>query len=281
MLPGVVPEESITAEIPPPSPHLLEKYEDLGVNIIKAKGLTWLPSLQRHGPLLRMKVFYSFQESYEHILSATLLDWLPGEFSFRGTVYALLCLASANGNFSMIPVHMSQKHGIGYTSLESNPNEKGEPEFLAHLEVGCHLRGFTPGSSPDTNMYWFDGALINLVAQFAYWPEIFNAEVARVVEYCQNERLNQCVNAVLLSIEHIVLMRIHPSGRVEHTEPLHLFDYEYHLSSKASERYSAEVFKPMQVRQEKLVKNMELKIFKNKGNSGSQRARKFRMISRI
>ena len=258
LLPSGVPKEAIAdlvEKLPSPSPSMLEMYENLGVSIVQAKGLNAFPPTQRHGPLLRARIFYFLQEAYEHILSATLLSWRPDELPFREIAYAILCLASASLNLSIVPLQqVSQKGRIGYADLKNTNEESEKAEFLAHLGVGCHLEGFPPGSSPDSGMYWFDGALVHLVAQLIDWPELVSAAVACAVEHCQSQRPDQCVNAILMSIEHIVLVRIYPGGRVERTGPLPLFDIEIHTSADASVRYDADDLEELRIRKEKAIK---------------------------
>lgn len=95
-------------------------------------------------------------------------------------------------------------------------------------------------------MYWFDGALVSLTAQLLDCPDVFSGAVARVAEYCRNQRPNHCVNAILMSIEHIVLMRIYPGEEVERTELLLLFDISNHISMAANERYHSDYLEKLQ-----------------------------------
>lgn len=260
LLPSSVPEEAIAdlkVELPSPAAGELELYAKLDVQIVKAKGLSAFPPVQRHGPILRASIFHFFQAIHEAILSAILLGWNPDELIFREIAYAILSLASPSLNFSMVPLQqISHKRATGYADLK-NMIDKGErDEFLAHLGVGRHLEGFIPGSSPPSTMYWFDHVLVYLVAELIFGPEVVNAAVASVVEYCRNRQADQCIDAILMSIEHIVLMRIHPGGRVERTKPLLLFEI-VHTSLTASNRYPEEELKKLQIRKSKEIKRQE------------------------
>ncbi|MCJ1261892.1 hypothetical protein MMC22_001761 [Lobaria immixta] len=258
LLPSSVPEEAIadlTTALPPPAAGKLELYAKLDVQIVKAKGLSAFPPMQRHGPILRGRIFHFFQKIYEPTLSAILLEWVPDDSIFQEIAYAILSLASASLNFSMVPLQQISRERIGYANLK-NINKGERNEFLAHLGVGSHLKGFIPGSATASTMYWFDRVLVYLVAELE-WPEFVNAAVASVVEHCQDQRPDQCTDGILMSIEHIILMRIHPGGRVERTKPLRLFKL-FHTSLRASDRYSEEELEKLQIRKEQEIELEEL-----------------------
>ena len=258
LVPNIIPEEAVAdlvVRLPSPT---LDVPKNLDFSIVEAKELDVFPSMQRHGPLFRARLFHQFQDTYQPILSTILLSWRSNELPFREIAYALLCVASGSPNLSLVPVEqLSPK--IGYTDLTNTNRKRENAEFLAHLGVGCHLEGLPPGSSPDSEMYWLDGALVCLAGQMRYCPEALHGALARVVEYCGSERPNQCVNAILMSIQDIVLMRIYPGGRVERTKLLPLFAIPTHTSMKASERYEADLLKNLQVRTEKAIKRQEAK----------------------
>ena len=47
------------------------------------------------------------------------------------------------------------------------------------------------------------------------------------------------INAIFISIEHVILLTITSRSHVQHTAPLPLFDLEAHRSTDASARYPA------------------------------------------
>ncbi|MCJ1428687.1 hypothetical protein MMC29_006598 [Sticta canariensis] len=255
-LPKTLPEEAIAnlvVRLPSPT---LDMLKSLDISIVVAKGLDGFSPARRHGPLVRARIFHFFQNAFEPILSALLLSWRTNELPFREIAYALLCVASGSPNLSFVPVQQLS-HKIGYTDLTSTNREREKAEFLAHLGVGCHLEGLPPGSSPDSEMYWLDGALVCLAGQTQNCPEVLDGALVRVVEYCRSQRPNQCVNAILMSIQDIVLMRIYSGGRVERTEVLPLFDILTHTSMNSSGRYEVDYLEKMQVRKEKFIKRQE------------------------
>lgn len=263
LLPDNIPEEAvadIVIKLPEPVPSILDTYKNLDVKIVQAKGLNgFLPS-HRHGPLLRSRIFYFFREIYEPIIAAALLSWRAEDLIFRDIAYAVLSLASANLYPSIVShPRVLQKDRIACAALKKEGENSEKDEFLSHLGVGSHLQDVPPGSSPDSEMYWFENVLVHLVAQLIDRSDIFSAAVVTVVEYCQRERPNQRVDAILMSIEHVVLMTIHSDGRVVQTEFLPLFDIKMHTSMNAGERYIESELEEMQTHKNKAIKRRELR----------------------
>ena len=260
-IPKTVPEEAIAdlvVRLPSPT---LDMLKNLEISIVEAKGIDAFPPMQRHGPLVLASIFRLFKNAYEPILSAILLSWRTNEFSFREIAYALLCVASGSPNLSFVPVQqLSSKSG--YTDLMSTNRKRGEAEFLAHFGVGCHLEGLSAGSSPDSEMYWLNGALVCLAGQTQNCPEVLDEALVRVVEYCRSQRPNQCVNAILMSIQDIVLMRIYSGGRVERTEVSPLFDTLTHTSMNSSRPYEVEYLEKIKVRKEEAIQRREAAIIR-------------------
>ena len=94
-----------------------------------------------------------------------------------------------------------------------------------------------PGSSPEQAVYWFNGALIMLTAK-VYEATAFNEGILRIVRYREEKSPLASINAVLLSIEHVVLVKAFADGVVEHTGVMPLFEISNHLSMDVRERYA-------------------------------------------
>ena len=116
--------------------------------------------------------------------------------------------------------------------------QDADPEFVAHLGIGCHLQENQPGSSAKESIYWFEGALIVLAVQLTRM-DVVAESVTRVFQYHQQYCAHTTVNAIIISIEHVILMTIDPHGTVRHTKPLCLFALDTHQSKDASARYPA------------------------------------------
>lgn len=260
LLPGYIPKDAtadIVIKLPEPSSSILDTYTNLDVKIVQAKGLHGFPPSHKHGPLLRSRIFYFFREIYEPILAATLMSWRSEDLIFRDIAYAVLSLASADLYPSIVSGPQVLHHDRIACAALKKEGEKSEKEFISHLGVGSHLKDVLPGSSPDSGTYWFGSVLIHLVAQLFDRPDIVNAAVVFVVEYCQSERPSQRVDVILMSIEHVILMKIDSDGRVELTEPLPLFDIQVHTTMSADARYPESDLEELQTQKESAIKRQE------------------------
>lgn len=268
ILPNSVKQDAvagIVVNLPAPSDSVLNTYTNLEIQIVQAKGLDGFSSSHRHGPLFRSRIFYFFREIYEPILAAVLLSWKSEDLIFRDIAYAVLSLASANLYPSIVSsLHVLQTGRVGFAALQKEAEESEQDEFISHLGVGSHTKDVLPGSSPDSDMYWFGSVLVHLVVQLIDWPAILDAAIVSVVEYCQKERSNRDFDAILLSIEHVVLIKIRADGRVQRTEPLRLFDIQMHTSMKASERYDEDQLEEFQKRKQKAIKKRETRILRDR-----------------
>lgn len=261
LLPGSIHKEAIAniiINLPAPPASVLNTYMNLDVKMVQAKGLHGFSPSSRHGPLFRSRIFYFFREIYEPILAAVLLSWRSEDLVFRDIAYAVLSLASANLYPSIISdLYVLQNRRIAFAALQKGGEGSEKDEFISDLGVGSHPKDVLPGSSPDSEMYWFGSVLVQLVGQLIDLPETLNAAIVSVVQYCQTERPNQCVDVILMSIEHVVLMTVGSDGRVQRTEPLCLFDIQMHTSMNASERYDESELEELQKNKQTAIKNRE------------------------
>lgn len=241
LLPGTMPEEAIAcivARPPKPSRKILDTYTKLNVEMVQPKGLKGFSPSHRHGPLFRSRIYGFFMEIYGPMMAAALLSWTPEDWIFREFAYAVLSLASADLYPSILPNSQVLQHGrIACAAFKDEGEESDTYELFSHLGAGSHLEGVLPGSSPASGTYWFESVLVHLVTQLLDWPVLVDAAVVFVVKYCRKERPNQRVDVILMSIEYVVLMTIHPDGRVEQTEPLRLFDIKLHTTLEPQHRY--------------------------------------------
>ncbi|KAL8663699.1 MAG: hypothetical protein Q9202_003645 [Teloschistes flavicans] len=125
----------------------------------------------------------------------------------------------------------------GQVDYKNDP-ETLDPEFFSFLTYNYCLKGNTPGSAPDETLYWLNGALILLIIRLYLQMNLDDAP-ARIIQYHVSKTPRKHINTVLMSIEHIVLVKLFPSGQIQHTPPLHLFEIRNHLSLAAQDRYSA------------------------------------------
>ncbi|KAL8743357.1 MAG: hypothetical protein Q9190_004280 [Brigantiaea leucoxantha] len=248
LLPDLVPEgcnASLVWDCPPPSSKMLHAYRNLQVDIVKPKGISSISPVRRHAVLFGREILAMVEESYRQILSATLLSWGTDDLVFREFAHATLCLALFDGGCSLISkADILIRSQLPFLELHRREGETS-PEFVADLGIGCHLEGVEPGSAPNTTMYWLAGVLVHLVPRLDL-PGRIDEAVAGTVQHCSDRHIELPVNAVLTSIEYVVLLRIFSGGVVEHTVLLPLLDIKSHITMDARERYGADYVNAVQ-----------------------------------
>lgn len=178
-------------------------------------------------------MFYVWSHVTEGILAATLLQLSPEHLPFRDIAYAALCLAAGGKNVTVVSSEDVSTNGV-FGFIQEGPKYN---EFISVLASGAHLQSFPPGSSPEATIYWLGNVLVVLTAQL-YRPGTADEGIAQVVRYCQKNHPAECVDAVLISIEHVVLIHVTPGEKVQHTAIMPLFNIENHLTMTADERYA-------------------------------------------
>lgn len=243
LLPCFVPKESITDLVlrpDPPAAESLRVYMDLDAKTVRAKGIKDFDPSLRHGAILYARIFQIYQRQQKSVLSHLLLGWEPSELHFREMAYAILCLASlGSGNVEWVDSRGLGKGEEGHAFLRKGVDAEATTEFIAHLGVGSHLEENAPGSAPQELMYWFQGALVLVTAQLDR-PGALEESVAQAASYCRAKCPEDSVNVIVISIEHVVLVRVYADERVEHTTTLSLFELQNHYSKDTRERYDAQ-----------------------------------------
>ncbi|KAL8671581.1 MAG: hypothetical protein Q9168_003925 [Polycauliona sp. 1 TL-2023] len=172
-------------------------------------------------------------------LSETLLQWRIDNFAFRELAYSILCIA-AGGQYMTTREdrHTKQDFSHVFTHSRCWSGSKRPDYFQFHFQYdaptefessflsGSHLDSMLPGVSLKSTVYWFSGALIVLVARLQD-PCVLEQGLHQILQYRHQVR---SFNAVLLSIEHLVLVKVFPEGGIEHTEIMALFKIESHAS---------------------------------------------------
>ncbi|KAI9799426.1 MAG: hypothetical protein M1825_004526 [Sarcosagium campestre] len=250
LLPGSgVPDDALGSLVPPvpqQSHRMLDAYKRLDVEVVRVRGKAAYPATRQLGTQLRSLIFRSFRNAHRDVLSAILFGLKPDDFYFRELAYAVLCLASADLSLSLVRhTEIEEEDHMDFARIACSPDaaRTKSAEFLSRLGVGSHLKHLAQGTAPEETTYWFDGTLVHLSTFFFYDDngDALHADIALVVERCRSERRHGAVDAILLSIEHVVLMTVWPQlGRVERSEPLDLFRISLHLSTSAYERYNDE-----------------------------------------
>ena len=242
VLPSLLPDNTVTSlVVRPDSPdvNLIRQYEKLDIKIVTPDGIKGFHPARRHEPLFCARIFQIFQRTQERVLAHFLLGWKPDDFAFREIAFTILCLASGRQNVSLVGIsRLADEDAHGCANLMSSTDQEEEPEFVAHMGVGAHLNDNAAGSAPQSLMYWFEGVLVHLVARLDE-PDAIPQSVTRVTQRAREDCPWQPVDAVLISIAHIILVRVFPDGKVQHTQTLPLFIFRDQPSQDPRERFSA------------------------------------------
>ena len=216
------------------------------------KDIKDIPWRQRHGPILRGLIFYFWVKATEDTLAASLLQFNPEDYPFREIAYAMLCLAAGGRNVNIVSTDKVWSNGVfGFLHDGSGPTP--DSEFISTLASGAHMQGSTPGSSPDATIYWLDNVLVVLVAQL-YLPGAADEGIERIVHYCKEGHSTEYVNAVVISIEHVILVHVSPGGKVQRTDIMPLFEIENHLSMAVEHRYAKDYLGKLAAKDEMFMK---------------------------
>ena len=239
LLPQRVPAESVaTLVLNPPSYTIPTHPNNLQTRLVKPKNADQpLPSYLT-GIRLRWMLFDIIQDSLRSDLSVSLLSWHAQDLPFREIAFFILCLAGGGDHLALLDDRYIKKPypGAFYLGILTNDSPETDIELATHLGVGYHLAGLPIGSAPEETRYWFDGALICLVPRLNC-PGILEQAVADAVSYGRAQFTRSSFNAVLISIEDLVLIKSFPDGTVDHTEVLPLIHITSHLSKDAQARY--------------------------------------------
>lgn len=203
-------------------------------------------------------MFHFWSCANETSLAATFLQPSPQDLPFREMAYAVLCLAAGGKNVNLLPCRdVSFNGAFGFVHEGQEDNEASE--FVSILASGAHLQDSSPGTSPEGTIYWLDNVLVVLTAQL-YRPGAVEDGIARIVLYCQKHCSTQYVDAVLISVEHVVLVHVVPDGKLQHTVMMPLLDRD---AKPYEERLIAENAKLMKERDKRIRKLRREQQFRN------------------
>lgn len=242
LLPHLVPAESVaTLVLDPPGFTVSTNHAKLQTRIVKPKNLDLIPSSTRTGPRLRWMLFNLFQRSQRIDLSVNLLGWRAQDLPFRELTFFILCLAKGGEHLALMDQRSIKMpySGALYVGLKTRSSFELDVELASCLGVGYHMAGLPIGSAPEETKYWFEGALICLVSRLDY-PGNLEPAIANAIEYGRANCTTTSFNAILISIEHLVLIKSLPDGTVDHTDLLPLVLIPSHFSKDTRARYGPE-----------------------------------------
>ena len=193
--------------------------------------------------MLGALIFYFWTQAKQDALAATLLQLTPEDLLFREIAYALLCVTAGGKYVSCVPTD-SIKHRAAIAFIQSQAlKPTNHSEMLSVFASGAHLEGEEAGSAPKETTYWLNDVLVVLVAQL-YDAGVVDKELQNLTQYCNSHQPGDVIDAVLISIEHVVLVHMVPGTdgkdtEVQHTELLPLINIEEHLTMRTTDRYTS------------------------------------------
>lgn len=240
VFPQLVPEESVASLVLD-----IEDFDTSASNYWKTLETTKVVSKVQSLSIvsrLRWKLFNIFQASLVNDLSVTLLGWTAKDLSFREIVFFIICLAAGGDRLALVDERRIIKPSVSqsYAAIIAGNKPDGERELISPVGVGYHLQGLPIVSAPSDSKYWFEGALICLIPRLNR-VGIFGKAIADAVQYGRVQCARTSFNALLISIEDLVLVRSFPDGSVQHTALLPLISIKSHLSMDARQRYGDRV----------------------------------------
>ncbi|KAL6712735.1 hypothetical protein ACLMJK_009673 [Lecanora helva] len=219
------------------SPDALQRRQLLFTRVVTPR-LRLAASQMDSSHHLRWMLFDGFCDRWREALSRTLLSWKVEDNPFRELTYHILCLAAGGRHLSLIDsdCNLSKDFFAGVVGKDESRGSEAELELVTPLATGYHKKGSPSGSAPDGSMYWFEGALVSLVSKLDASGSVEKA-IADAVHFGVTVLDLKALNAVLISIEHVILLKSYPDGRVDHTSILPLVTIPMHLSKGTHARY--------------------------------------------
>ena len=175
--------------------------------------------------------------SQEDVFATTLLQLAPSDLSFREIAFAVLCMAAGGKYVTVVSKgHIGNNSAFGFiVGKERTLNES--KEFFRVAGSGASQNGDLPGSAPQDNIYWFEQILVVLTSQL-YRENAVEQSVKSIAQYCGEVYPSTIVDAVLISIEHVVLVRIVPATPIQHSRLLPLIEIKEHQTMRSTDRYT-------------------------------------------
>ncbi|KAL8861612.1 MAG: hypothetical protein Q9178_002137 [Gyalolechia marmorata] len=242
-LPALLPEGACTnvvAEASTVLPDLVttdKEPSEATSEYVTPKNLKDIPWRRRHGPSFHSRMFYLWSIAMKDGLAATLLQWTQTDLPFREIAFAALCFASGGDCLTFYKDTGIQRNGVA-GRVKSDSQSPDAKQTFSCLATGARPEGSSPSPVPEDDVYWMEGVLVLLTTQL-FRPSVYGQSIVRVVKYCDLHYHEECVDAVIMSIEHVILIHVVPGVKVQYSNLMALFDIPHHLTMDVRERYAS------------------------------------------
>ncbi|CAO1604791.1 hypothetical protein XANCAGTX0491_008332 [Xanthoria calcicola] len=177
-------------------------------------------------------IFSAWSKNMKKTLEAELSQWSPTDSLFREVAFAVLCLASGAKNVAFLR-YEDYIEEQAHVNCVSTPNGKPSGDLVMTAN-GAHS-GICPLVAPLKTVYWLDAVLVHLASKLDQ-ADLFEAQISFMVNYCGQNHGNETVDAILISIEHVLILRIKPNARVQRSALLTLFNLPSHCGMDPADR---------------------------------------------
>ena len=103
----------------------------------------------------------------------------------------------------------------GWIRMAFDDKSKKYGSIASKVGFGYHREGVEAGSAPCETSYWLNGALVHLTTDLMEKSHQDKA-IAEAVEIGRGSTRGDAFNAILMSIRHVMLLKVFPS-RLERT----------------------------------------------------------------
>ena len=252
------------------------KSDDLPRCLVTPKCISEIPWRRRHGPCTRLILYYIWNVRLGEMFSSSLLQWCADDEPFREFAFAILCLVKGGCHVTAIP-KANVKHNDIYGFNKGPLQFPSDIGFMSCLATGAHIEGFNPGSSPPGVVYWLEDVLVFLTTQL-YRPGALDSGISHISKYCQQNYPGDVIDAILMSIEHVVLVHIVPNVEIQHSSLLPLLDIRNHITLDVSDRYSTSYLKKKQGSEDDLFAKRQQKKMQKAQDDMMTKTSGFRFI---
>lgn len=219
----------ISLEIPPSpaDPTLVSAYSSLHPAFVRPKGLDRFPPGKRSAVCFARRLHRQWVESVNSPLEYLIPQWTPSSPMFRELGWATLCLAAGlPGSVKFEDMHAlvgNLKKGVFKLPTGNDPSSP--LELVADICSGFHVPGESQWRAPSEELFWMEGVLVYLCLNLHH-PEIVKASIARLVQEGKASGKTS-FHGIVMSLEHVILIKVSPGELVEHTPIMELIAYPY------------------------------------------------------
>lgn len=174
--------------------------------------------------MFRCALFNTWSSNVETRRSQTVPSVVVHDWVFREITFAALCLAAGGTHMTLLPHSViDPEPQTGYQSVRPAFRATYDTAFVSDHASGFHVLGVEPGSCPKDAVYRFQGVVVFHVSVLDQAGTLQQG-LSDVTSYCRDNYSNEYVDALLLSIDHVVIIHVIPGEEIQHSALLPFLD---------------------------------------------------------